>query len=132
MCTEGACTVDPFLHKHAVMQKLQAQPSNAMSLVGQQSVGSMTTPTPSGMAPPSIFCRTLPQGAAHAEGLTPEEEEQAQKLGFGGSELDPPSIRLLKAYALQQNIHAVQVKNPSVPLQLVVQVHVNVMQLEFA
>lgn len=69
----------------------------------------MATPTPSGNAPASIFSRSLPRGAAHAEGLTPEEEEQADKMGFGGSELDPPGLRLLKAYALQQDIRAVQV-----------------------
>lgn len=93
-----------------VVQKVVTLPSNTMSLVGQQSMGSMTSPSPSGMAPPSIFGRTLPRGSAHAEGLTPEEEEEAQRLGFGGEELTPPAVRLLKAYALQQDIHTVQVR----------------------
>ena len=91
------------------VQGLQSLPSNAMSLVGQQSMGSMTTPTPSSIAPPSIFGRSLSRSTARAEGLSEEEEDQAHKLGFGGGELTLPSIRLLKAYALQQDVHAVQV-----------------------
>lgn len=93
------------------MQKLQGAASNAASLFGQQSLGSAYTPTPSAMAPPSIFARTLPRASAPsgASGLTDEEEQEAQRLGLGGPELTPPGLRQVKAYSLQRQIHAVKV-----------------------
>ena len=98
--------------------------SNATSLVGQQSLGSLVTPTPRD-APPSIFSRTQ-QGAAlqrgpassgpalaagpdpEAAALCSQEQAEAQRLGLEEGLL-PAGRRRLQAHALQQEIRSLKV-----------------------
>lgn len=105
---------------------IQIAPSIATSLTGQQSISSLASPSPQHTAPPSIFAKT--QGRSHfappsdgpaqargfspesqAAALTSEEQEEAQRLGFGEGLLTAPGRRLLQAHVLQQEICSTKV-----------------------
>ena len=108
---------------NCLQASIQAAASNATSLFGQQSVGSMLSPTPR-QAPPSIFSRTqqdpsqnspAPSSAALPSALSPgatalssHELALAQRLGLDGALL-PAGRRRLQAHALQQEIRSVKV-----------------------
>jgi len=99
-------------------------PSNATSLMGQQSISSLASPSPQQPPPLSIFARTLPrsQFAPNARGsampsgaeslagiLSSQEQEEAQRLGFGEGRLTPPGRQLLQAHVLHQEMSIVKV-----------------------
>ena len=104
----------------------QVAPSRATSLLGQQSLSSLASPsTPLQATSHSIFASTqrrselappppsAPESAmtheSQAAALSSEEQESAQKLGFGEGPLAPSSRRMLQAHVLQQEIRSTKV-----------------------
>ncbi|KAA6420486.1 MAG: hypothetical protein FRX49_09647 [Trebouxia sp. A1-2] len=98
---------------------IQVAPSNAASLVGQQSLNSLASPSPQQAPPPSIFARTLPRsqfapgprgsampsGSESLAGATSSlEQEEAQRLGFGEGGLTPSGRQILQAHVLHQEM----------------------------
>lgn len=106
---------------------IQLAPSIATSLVGQQSMSSLASPSPMQATSRSIFANTLhrpshfaPPGpgapasapshdSQAAAALGTEEQETAQQLGFGEGLLTPSSRRRLQAHVLQQEIRSTMV-----------------------
>lgn len=98
--------------------------SNATSLMGQQSLSSLASPSPQQPPPPSIFARTLP-GSQFAPGprgvglpsgseslagaLSSQEQEEAQRLGFGEGRLTPPGRQTLQVHVLHQEMSSAKV-----------------------
>lgn len=98
-----------------------------MSLLGQQSMSSLASPSPQQATSRSIFATTqhrtsqfappAPDGPASAPSretqavaaLSSEEQEAAQQLGFGEGLLAPSSRRRLQAQVLRQEIRSTMV-----------------------
>ncbi|KAL3135521.1 hypothetical protein ABBQ38_006001 [Trebouxia sp. C0009 RCD-2024] len=113
---------DPMPQSH-----IQLAPSTAASLLGQQSMSSLASPSPMQATSRSIFANTLRRpsqfappgpgvpasGPSHesqaAGALSTEEQETAQQLGFGEGLLAPSSRRRLQAHVLQQEIRSTMV-----------------------
>lgn len=111
---------------------IQLAPSTAASLLGQQSMSSLASPSPMQATSRSIFANTLRRpsqfappgpgvpasGPSHesqaAGALSTEEQETAQQLGFGEGLLAPSSRRRLQAHVLQQEIRSTMVTTVSI------------------
>jgi len=91
--------------------------------MGQQSLSSLASPSPQQPPPPSIFARTLPQFAPGPRGfalpsasespdgtLSSQEQEEAQRLGFGEGRLNPPGRQTLQAHVLHQEMSSAKVE----------------------
>lgn len=123
-CMLGAVRLEPVTQCF-VQSNIQVVPSIAASLLGQQSLSSLASPsTPQPNGSHSIFASTqrrshfapAPDGPAppmthqsQAAALSPEEQENARRLGFGEGLLAVSSRRTLQAHVLQQEVRNAKV-----------------------